>query len=113
MAKAFGVPDANIVWDGAHLAVFGYYGDTRNYRILTAGSREVVCKVVGNKPEVSTGHTSFPLYVRDGVPMLGVDNVDDFDGILFAGPGAPNLINAGSGGGFDYANGKVSWWIAY
>ncbi|MEW6770993.1 MAG: copper amine oxidase N-terminal domain-containing protein, partial [Bacillota bacterium] len=40
VAEAFGVPRENIVWDGQHLAVFGYYGDARNYRVLTPGKKE-------------------------------------------------------------------------
>lgn len=111
VAEAFGVPAANIVWDGTHLAVFGYYGHKEDYRILTVGSREAICKVIGNKPEISTGHSNFPLYVRNGVPMLGVDSVNDFDGMLFSNPAGPNLLNAPmqEGGGFDYANGEVEW----
>lgn len=113
VAKAFGVPDANIVWDGTHLAVFGYYGRKENYRVLTAGSREVVAKTVGNNPEVGTGNLNFPLYVRGGVPMLGVDSVNDFWAMLFAGPAGPNLINTAiqDGGGFDFVNGETGWTV--
>lgn len=81
--------------------------------VLTTGSREVIGKVVGTTPEVGTGNLNFPLYVRNGAPMLGVDSVNDFDVMLFASPGAPSLINAAiqSGGGFDFVNGETGWTV--
>ncbi|WP_165847775.1 copper amine oxidase N-terminal domain-containing protein [Ammonifex thiophilus] len=114
VARAFGVPEQNIVWDGEHLAVFGYYGDVRNYCVMTPGSKEIVCLVVPSKadpngkgPVVGTGHLYFPLSVKDGVPMLGVNSVNDFSALLFAPMGAPGLINATGGGSFDYETGTA------
>ncbi|MEW6772346.1 MAG: hypothetical protein AB1330_13380, partial [Bacillota bacterium] len=92
----FGVPRENIVWDGQHLAVFGYYGDARNYRVLTPGKKESMCRVVGNSPEVASGSLDFPLFVKDGVPMVGINSVSDVSGMLFsvAGGSVPGLVNA-------------------
>jgi hypothetical protein len=112
VAEAFGVPRENIIWDGQHLAVFGYYGDVRNYRVLTPGTKESVCRVVGNNPEVASGSLNFPLFVKDGVPMVGINSVSDIAGMLFsvAGGSVPNLINAYDDiyfGGWEYENGTA------
>jgi hypothetical protein len=96
VAQAFGVPRENIVWDGEHLAVFGWDGDARNYRVLTSGTKESVCRVVGNSPEVASGSLDFSLFVRNGVPMVGINSVSDVAGMLFsvAGGSVPGLVNA-------------------
>lgn len=96
VAEAFGVPRENIAWDGEHLAVFGYYGDVRNYRVLTPGAKESVCRVVGNNPEVAPGSLDFPLFVKDGVPMVGTNSVSNVAQMLFNGAGGsvPGLVNA-------------------
>ncbi|MEW6447444.1 MAG: copper amine oxidase N-terminal domain-containing protein [Bacillota bacterium] len=112
VAEAFGVPRENIVWDGQHLAVFGYYGDARNYRVLTPGTKESVCRVVGNNPEVASGSLDFPLFVKDGVLMVGINSVSDVSGMLFsvAGGSVPGLINAYDDiyfGGWEYESGTA------
>jgi hypothetical protein len=95
IAEACGVPAANIEWDGTHLAVFGYYGHADNYRVLTVGSRDVVAKTDGDNPEVAIVSNAlyYPLVVLNGQPALGITSVSDFNKMLFAAPGAPNLIN--------------------
>lgn len=109
IAEAFGVPPANIRWDGEHLAVFGYYGNANNYRVLTLGSRDVICKVTGNNPAVVVSHSEFPLCVLDGQPAMGVTSVSDFWAMLFATHGSPNLIDAiGSGDGWNYETGTAA-----
>lgn len=109
VAEAFGVPRENIVWDGEHLAVFGYYGNTENYRVLMPGTREAVCKVVGNNPEVGLGQCEFPLFVKDGVPMVGINSTSDIYGMLFmtSGGNTPNLINAMGGASWNYETGTA------
>jgi len=52
VAKAFGVPKENIVWDGKHLAVFGFDGSTRGYIALRAGSKETIWRWVTTTDEV-------------------------------------------------------------
>lgn len=109
VAEAFGVPRENIAWDGEHLAVFGYYGNTENYRVLMPGTREAVCKVVGNNPEVGLGQCEFPLFVKDGVPMVGINSTSDIYGMLFmtSGGNTPNLINAMGGASWNYETGTA------
>ncbi len=109
VAEAFGVPAQNIVWDGQHLAVFGYYGNVANYRVLTPGTRDCVEKTVGNNPEVGTGKLDFPLFVKDGVPMVGIDSVSDVAGMLFsvAGGSVPGLIRARGGASWNYETGTA------
>ncbi len=111
IAEAFGVPAANIEWDGMHLAVFGMYSHVGNYRVLTGGSRDVICKVEGSNPVVSVSSNAlyFPLVVLNGQPALGLTSISDFDGMLFACPGTPNTINAGQNGNhWDYETGTAA-----
>jgi hypothetical protein len=112
VAEAFGVPRENIAWDGQHLAVFGYYGDARNYRVLTPGTKETVCRVVGNNPKGASGSLAFPLFVKDGVPMVGINSVSDVAQMLFsvAGGSVPGLVNAYDDiyfGGWSYEDGTA------
>ncbi|WP_051276040.1 copper amine oxidase N-terminal domain-containing protein [Desulfovirgula thermocuniculi] len=112
VAEAFGVPRENIVWDGEHLALFGYYGDVRNYRLMKAGTRDSVGKAVGGKPEVMLTKSDFPLFVKDGVPMVGINSVSDVSQLLFAvGAGyQPGLVKGVDDiyhGGWDYETGKA------
>jgi hypothetical protein len=91
--------------------VFGYYGHADNYRVLTVGSRDVICKVDGNSPAVSVAKNAlcFPLVVLNGQPALGITSVSDFEGMLFALPGTPNLINAASNGdSWNYETGTAA-----
>jgi hypothetical protein len=112
IAEAFGVPAANIEWDGTHLAVFGWFQHADNYIVLTVGSRDVIGKVDGNSPAVATGSNalSFPLVALNGQPALGISSVSDFAGLIFDGQGTPGLINAGNMGGdsWNYATGAAS-----
>lgn len=103
-AVALGVPKENIVWDGKHLAIFGWYGDKKNYRVLTAGSREIVWyfyDIYSKKHKKGVAELNYPLYVRDGVPMLGTDTVNDFENMLFTPMGGLGILNLGKDGGFD------------
>jgi len=111
IAEAFGVPATNVEWDGTHLAVFGYYGHADNYRVLTVGSRDAVCRVDGDNPvaSVSSNALNYSLVVLNGQPMLGLISVSDFDGMLFAAPGTPNLIHAAQNGThWDYEAGTAA-----
>ncbi|MGO0122202.1 copper amine oxidase N-terminal domain-containing protein [Desulfothermobacter acidiphilus] len=108
VAKAFGVPERNIAWDGEHLAVFGYGGDKENYQVFTVGSKEVVEKAGGEA--FSYQGLSSPLFVKDGVPMVAVRAGEcDVSAILFAqfssasrDGKAPGVVNAYIGGGYFY-----------
>jgi hypothetical protein len=110
IAEAFGVPAANIRWDGAHLALYGMYQHTGNYRVLTVGSRDVICKVDGSNPEVVVKQSEFPLLVLDGQPAMGITSVSDFWPMLFIGGGGdPNVINAAyNGRSWDYSTGTAA-----
>lgn len=111
VAKAWGVPETNMVWDGKHLAIFGYYGNRENYYILTAGSREIIARYGNSRngktgdPVVVSGKLNYPLYVRNGVPMMGIETVSDFQNILFKPPGSVGLVDSGAYGGFNYETG--------
>jgi hypothetical protein len=98
VAEAFGVPRENIVWDGEHLVVFGFDGSTRGYIALRAGSKETIWRWVTTTDETiySSNELDYPLFVKDGVPMLGINSVDDMSFVLFIGPDAaiPAMINA-------------------
>lgn len=110
VAEAFGVPRENIVWDGQHLAVFGYYGNVNNYRVhMTPVQREAVCKVVGTNPEVGSGKSEFPLIVKNGVVMVGTNSVSDITSMLFPinGGHTPGLVNVKVRAGWDYETGTV------
>ncbi|HHW42281.1 MAG TPA: copper amine oxidase N-terminal domain-containing protein, partial [Desulfotomaculum sp.] len=90
VAEAFGVPRGNIVWDGEHLGVWGFYGHVEDYKILTVGSKNGVCKGFADN---FTKHLDeaweandlldYPLFVKDGVPMVGIGTVSDI-WLLFA-----------------------------
>jgi len=71
-----------------------------------------VCRVVGNSPEVASGSLDFPLFVKGGVPMVGINSVSDVASMLFsvAGGSVPGLINAYDDiyfGGWSYENGTA------
>lgn len=108
VAEAFGVPRENIVWDGQHLAVFGWDavdGYRDGYLAFKAGSKESPAK--WHTGEVTVGHLEFPLFVKDGVPMMGINSVCDFL-VLFRAPGdycAILNIWQGNEGGWDYETG--------
>jgi hypothetical protein len=109
VAEAFGVPKENIVWDGEHLAVFGWDavdGYRGGYLVYEAGKRESPAK--WHNGEVTIGHLEFPLFVKDGVPMVGINSVDDFVVILCRKPGGYcAIVNIwqGGNGGWDYKTG--------
>lgn len=113
VAEAFGVPKENIVWDGKHLAVFGFDGSTKGYIVLRAGSKETIWRWVTTTDEViyNSSELDYPLFVKDGVPMLGINSVDDVSFILFIGPDValPAMIDAYNGpeGGWPYETGVV------
>lgn len=115
IAKAYGVPEENLVWDGKHLAIFGYYENKDNYYVLTAGSKEIIGRY-GNSPDGKTGDpvvvkgkTNYPVYVRN-VPMLGIDTVSDFDTMIFLDRSSyTGLIEYCPGGGFDLYTGIASF----
>lgn len=88
VAEAFGVPRENIIWDGQHLAVFGWdavNGFRDGYLAFKAGSKESPAK--WHDGTVTIGHLNFPLFVKDGVPMVGTNSVSDVVRILFRAPG--------------------------
>ncbi|ACX51929.1 copper amine oxidase domain protein [Ammonifex degensii KC4] len=74
VAELIGVPKGNVVWDGEHLAVFGYKGKLANYQVFAAGSREVVANFSDYGEKISLVH---PLLARDGLPMYGTSNMSD------------------------------------
>jgi hypothetical protein len=109
VAEAFGVPKENIVWDGEHLAVFGWDavdGYRDGYKVYEAGKREAAAK--WHNGEVTIGKLNFPLFVKDGVPMVGINSVNDFVRILYRAPGGYcSIVNIWQGvnGGWDYKTG--------
>lgn len=58
-----------------------------------------------------TGTLDYLLFVRDGMPMLGINSVDNVGAVLFIGPDVsqPGFINAYNGpeGGWPYETGVV------
>lgn len=112
VAEAFGVPRENIVWDGEHLAVFGWdavdsYRD--GYLAFKAGTKETPAK--WHNGEVTIGHLNSPLFVKDGVPMVGISSVDDFQVVLYRTPGSYcSLVNIWpkTDGGWDYETGVAA-----
>lgn len=114
VAEAFGVPKENIQWDGQHLAVFGFDGSTKGYIVLQAGSREQIRKWIEGPGAIQditngTGALNYPLFVKDGVPMIGINSNDNIGFILFIGGDAavPAMIRAYSStdGGWLYETG--------
>ncbi len=59
----------------------------------------------------SSSELDYPLFVKDGVPMLGINSVDNVSFFLFIGPDAalPAMIKAYTGpeGGWSYETGVV------
>ena len=112
VAEAFGVPKENIVWDGQHLAVFGWdavNGYRDGYLAFKAGSKESPAK--WHTGEVTVGHLEFPLFVKDGMPMMGINSVDDFQCVLYRVPGSYcSLVNLWpkTDGGWDYETGVAA-----
>jgi hypothetical protein len=84
---------------------------------VKARSKETIWRWVTTTNEVQyftgdqTGTLDYPLFVKDGVPMLGINSVDNISFILFIGPDVslPGLVNAYNGleGGWPYETGVV------
>lgn len=90
VAEAFGVPRENIVWDGKHLVVFGWDavdGYRGGYKAYREGSREGLAKWHNGEVTMGKSVLDFPLFVKDGVPMVGTSSVCDFAGIVFRSHG--------------------------
>lgn len=119
VAEAFGVPRGNIVWDGEHLGIWGFYGHVEDYKILTVGSKNGVCK---GYEDNFTKHLDeaweandlldYPLFVKDGVPMVGIGTVSDI-WLLFASRTEPAVVDGHGGGHLDAKTGKAHTEIDY
>ena len=119
VAEAFGVPRGNIVWDGEHLGIWGFYGHVEDYKILTVGSKNGVCK---GYEDNFTKHLDeaweandllhYPLFVKDGVPMVGIGTVSDI-WLLFASRTEPAVVDGHGGGHLDVKTGKAHTEIDY
>ncbi len=86
-------------WD----AVAGYKD---GYLAFKAGLKESPAK--WHNEEVTIGHLNFPLFVKDGVPMVGINSVSDVVRILFRAPGGYcSLVNIWqkTDGGWEYETG--------
>ncbi|MQL52755.1 hypothetical protein GFC01_10875 [Desulfofundulus thermobenzoicus] len=119
VAEAFGVPRGNIVWDGEHLGVWGFYGHVEDYKILTVGSKNGVCKGFADnftkhldEAWVANDLLDYPLFVKDGVPMVGIGTVSDI-WLLFASRTEPAVVNGHGGGHLDAKTGKAHTEIDY
>jgi len=85
--QAFGVPPANVQWDGSRLTI---YLNASEPIYLTPGS------MVDTSPNGSTGNLQDPLLVIDGVPMLDISTMQGF---MFGFDKAPDhLLNGLQGG---------------
>lgn len=109
VAEAFGVPRGNIVWDGEHLGIWGYYGSVENYWVLNVGSKNVICKGYRNNTDVSGEQEIlyYPLFAKDGVPMIGLGTGTDIAGIMFAPVGGYKLIDGEGGGNLNTKTGTA------
>ncbi|MQL52368.1 hypothetical protein GFC01_08840 [Desulfofundulus thermobenzoicus] len=84
--------------------MWGFYGHVKDYKVLTVGSKNGVCKgfmddFTKHLDEAWEANDllSYPLFVKNGVPMVGIGTVSDI-WLLFA-PHAGLSIVDGEGGG--------------
>ncbi|MDH7577346.1 MAG: hypothetical protein QHH75_05835 [Bacillota bacterium] len=73
--------------------MFGYYGYKENYRVLTEGTKVQISKwMEQGHPVVGENRLNFPFFVKDGIPMVGINSVDDVTMVLLASfSGHPRL----------------------
>ncbi|MDI6710462.1 MAG: copper amine oxidase N-terminal domain-containing protein [Bacillota bacterium] len=110
VAEALGVPRENIVWDGQHLAVFGFDGAKEGYMVFESGKKGIAVKWNRHGGEVAKWELTYPLYIKNGVPMFGINSVNDFDSLL-GGPGSfASVVNLSTdlNGALSYENGTAA-----
>ncbi|MGF7396221.1 copper amine oxidase N-terminal domain-containing protein [Thermoanaerobacterium thermosaccharolyticum] len=110
LAEAFGVPKENIQWDGQYLTIYGWDGIKDGYQKYTANS--TACSAKWHDGTITNGNLAFPLLVINGVPMIGMGNVFDFDQIFFVDGAYCSLVKGYSNsGGWDIKNGTIEFGV--
>jgi hypothetical protein len=104
------VPRENIVWDGQHLAVFGWDGVKEGYMVLEVGKRESSIK--WHDGGVTTGNLSYPVFAKNEILMMGINSNNDFEATLLRCAGSYcSFVNAWEGtyggSGWDYETGSA------